>query len=238
MINKNYNVELMSDAEYRHELEKFYNAYNNKIGFPYLMNESKLKKFTKTRERLREIADFDIYVDTAYVSLYHQYHTIGDKKLNLDPGQWSVFNVDRNVNYIRIMIEMLKISNDNFILYKSKNLRGDIKLYDIASKINYDSNEEKKLLKDLFFIEIRNALSHMDYNWILDDHKKFDALVWYEKEKIYKNKVIKNRVKHKYQLNDIKSVMGKIKILIDVQKNIFRYIADINALYMVKMWHN
>ena len=231
MLNDENNiVDSMSIENFRSKIKDFYMKYNVKIGFSYASNNTLLQEQNKLLKRLHNISDFNIYVDQAYVQLNEQYKL---NKLMLDDGEWSVMNIDRNISYIRIMIEMLKISNDELILHKEKNTYGNVHLLDVAHKIGYECKSQKRLIKNLFYIEIRNALSHMDYCYKLDDDKKFESLVWYEK--IKNTDLTSKRIEHKFQIEDIKSTMDKILIILDVQKEIFAHIMKINAYALIKI---
>ena len=220
----------MSSKNFKNKINDFYKKYNNEIGFSYVRNNKLLQEQIELRKRIYNILDFNISVDQAYVQLNEQYEL---NKLMLDDGKWSALNIDRHINYIRIMVEMLKISNDKLILYKEKNNSGDVDLLKVAHKIGYKCKTQKRLLKNLFYIELRNALSHMDYYYTLDDDKKFESLVWYEK--IKNTDSTSKRIEHKFQFEDIKSTIAKIFIILDVQKKIFEHIMDINACTLIQI---
>ena len=105
-------------------------------------------------------------------------------------------------------------------------------LLDVGYKIGYKSETQKRLLKNLFYIELRNALSHMDYYYKLNNNKKFE-FVWNEKIKNLNSTITRNE--HTYQIEDIKSTMYKILIILDVQKEIFTHIMKINAYTLIKI---
>ena len=230
MLNDENNiVDSMSAENFRTKIEDFYRKYNEKIGFSYTPNNKLLQEQIKLRKRLQNIPVFNIDLDKIYNKLHDQYKS---NKLMLNDDEWNMMNIDRNTNYMRMMIELLKISNDELILYKEKNKSGNVYLLDVGYKIGYKSETQKRLLKNLFYIELRNALSHMDYYYKLNNNKKFE-FVWNEKIKNLNSTITRNE--HTYQIEDIKSTMYKILIILDVQKEIFTHIMKINAYTLIKI---
>ena len=203
--------------------------YNEKIGFSYTPNNKVLQEQIELRKRLQNISVFNIDLDKIYNKLHDQYKS---NKLMLNDDEWNMMNIDRNTNYMRMMIELLKISNDELILYKEKNKSGNVCLLDVGFKIGYKSETQKRLLKNLFYIELRNALSHMDYYYKLNNNNKFE-FVWNEKIKNLNSTITRNE--HTYQIEDIKFTMYKILIILDVQKEIFTHIMKINAYTLIKI---
>ena len=180
MLNDENNiVDSMSAENFKNKIEDFYRKYNGKIGFSYTPNNKLLQEQIKLRKRLQNISVFNIDLDKTYNKLHDQYKS---NKLMLNDDEWDMMNIDRNINYMRMMIELLKIFNDELILYKEKNKSGNVYLLDVGYKIGYKSETQKRLLKNLFYIELRNALSHMDYYYKLNNNKKFE-FVWNEKIK-------------------------------------------------------
>ena len=229
MLNDENNiVDSMSAENFRTKIEDFYRKYGEKIGFSYTPNNKLLQEQNKLRKRLHNISDFNIDLDEIYNKLHVQHKS---NKLMLHDDEWNRMNIDRNINYMRMMIELLKISNDELILYKEKNKSGNVYLLDVGYKIGYKSKTQERLLKNLFYIELRNALSHMDYYYELKNNKKFE-FVWNEKIKNLNSTI--TRKKHTYQIEDIKSTMNKILIILDVQKEIFTHILKINAYVIIK----
>ena len=215
MLNDENNiVDSMSAENFKNKIEDFYRKYNGKIGFSYTPNNKLLQEQIKLRKRLQNISVFNIDLDKTYNKLHDQYKS---NKLMLNDDEWDMMNIDRNINYMRMMIELLKIFNDELILYKEKNKSGNVYLLDVGYKIGYKSETQKRLLKNLFYIELRNALSHMDYYYKLNNNKKFE-FVWNEKIKNLNSTITRNE--HTYQIEDIKSTMYKILIILDVQKEI------------------
>ena len=233
MLNDENNiVDSMSAENFKNKIEDFYRKYNGKIGFSYTPNNKLLQEQIKLRKRLQNISVFNIDLDKTYNKLHDQYKS---NKLMLNDDEWDMMNIDRNINYMRMMIELLKIFNDELILYKEKNKSGNVYLLDVGYKIGYKSETQKRLLKNLFYIELRNALSHMDYYYKLNNNKKFE-FVWNEKIKNLNSTITRNE--HTYQIEDIKSTMYKILIILDVQKEIFTHIMKINRIsqekYLIK----
>ena len=230
MFNDENNiVDSMSAENFKNKIEDFYRKYNGKIGFSYTPNNKLLQEQIKLRKRLQNISVFNIDLDKTYNKLHDQYKS---NKLMLNDDEWDMMNIDRNINYMRMMIELLKIFNDELILYKEKNKSGNVYLLDVGYKIGYKSETQKRLLKNLFYIELRNALSHMDYYYKLNNNKKFE-FVWNEKIKNLNSTITRNE--HTYQIEDIKSTMYKILIILDVQKEIFTHIMKINAYTLIKI---
>ena len=230
MLNDENNiVDSMSAENFKNKIEDFYRKYNGKIGFSYTPNNKLLQEQIKLRKRLQNISVFNIDLDKTYNKLHDQYKS---NKLMLNDDEWDMMNIDRNINYMRMMIELLKIFNDELILYKEKNKSGNVYLLDVGYKIGYKSETQKRLLKNLFYIELRNALSHMDYYYKLNNNKKFE-FVWNEKIKNLNSTITRNE--HTYQIEDIKSTMYKILIILDVQKEIFTHIMKINAYTLIKI---
>ena len=223
-------VNLMSNENFRNKISDFYKKYNNKIGFSHVPNNKLLQEQIELRKRIYDISIFNISVEEAYDQLNEQYKL---NKLTLDDDKWNVMIIDRYVNYIRTIVELLKISNDKLILYKEKNNFGDVSLPKVAEKIGYKSETQKRLLKNLFYIELRNALTHMDYYYKLDSDKKFESLVWYEK--IKNTDSTSKRIEHKFQFEDMESTIDKILIILDVQKKIFEHIMKINAYTLIRI---
>ena len=230
MLNDENNiVDSMSAENFKNKIEDFYRKYNGKIGFSYTPNNKLLQEQIKLRKRLQNISVFNIDLDKTYNKLHDQYKS---NKLMLNDDEWDMMNIDRNINYMRMMIELLKIFNDELILYKEKNKSGNVYLLDVGYKIGYKSETQKRLLKNLFYIELRNALSHMDYYYKLNNNKKFE-FVWNEKIKNLNSTITRNE--HTYQIEDIKFTMYKIFIILDVQKEIFTHIMKINAYTLIKI---
>ena len=194
MLNDENNiVDSMSAENFKNKIEDFYRKYNGKIGFSYTPNNKLLQEQIKLRKRLQNISVFNIDLDKTYNKLHDQYKS---NKLMLNDDEWDMMNIDRNINYMRMMIELLKIFNDELILYKEKNKSGNVYLLDVGYKIGYKSETQKRLLKNLFYIELRNALSHMDYYYKLNNNKKFE-FVWNEKIKNLNSTITRNE--HTYQ---------------------------------------
>ena len=198
MLNDENNiVDSMSAENFKNKIEDFYRKYNGKIGFSYTPNNKLLQEQIKLRKRLQNISVFNIDLDKTYNKLHDQYKS---NKLMLNDDEWDMMNIDRNINYMRMMIELLKIFNDELILYKEKNKSGNVYLLDVGYKIGYKSETQKRLLKNLFYIELRNALSHMDYYYKLNNNKKFE-FVWNEKIKNLNSTITRNE--HTYQIDKI-----------------------------------
>ena len=155
MLNDENNiVDSMSAENFKNKIEDFYRKYNGKIGFSYTPNNKLLQEQIKLRKRLQNISVFNIDLDKTYNKLHDQYKS---NKLMLNDDEWDMMNIDRNINYMRMMIELLKIFNDELILYKEKNKSGNVYLLDVGYKIGYKSETQKRLLKNLFYIELRSA---------------------------------------------------------------------------------
>ena len=118
MLNDENNiVDSMSAENFKNKIEDFYRKYNGKIGFSYTPNNKLLQEQIKLRKRLQNISVFNIDLDKTYNKLHDQYKS---NKLMLNDDEWDMMNIDRNINYMRMMIELLKIFNDELILYKEK----------------------------------------------------------------------------------------------------------------------
>ena len=142
MLNDENNiVDSMSAENFKNKIEDFYRKYNGKIGFSYTPNNKLLQEQIKLRKRLQNISVFNIDLDKTYNKLHDQYKS---NKLMLNDDEWDMMNIDRNINYMRMMIELLKIFNDELILYKEKNKSGNVYLLDVGHAIYY------KFYQDLY----------------------------------------------------------------------------------------
>ena len=230
MLNdENNTVDSMSVENFANKIADFYRKYGEQIGFSYTPNNKLLQEQNKLKNRLKNINDFNLDLDKIYPKLHNQYKS---NKLMLDDYEWSMLNIDRNVNYMRIMIELLKINNEKLIFYNEKNKSGVTSLLDIAKKIGYKSKTQKRFIKNLFYIEFRNALSHMDYYYKLNNNEKFE-FIWIEKIKTTNS--INECIEHTLQLDDMKSIMMKILVILNAQGDVFNHIMKINTYALIIM---
>ena len=93
-------------------------------------------------------------------------------ELFLSDDELYLFDTGYQINWIRSHAEFSYKFNSIFFLPCDINARGNIDLDGIRKKLKYTSDQYKKL-KKYFFMDIRNALSHTDYRYELDDNIKF-----------------------------------------------------------------
>ena len=117
--------------------------------------------------------------------------TISKHEINL-------FNIDNVIRRIRTVSEYLKNLNRMFFLPKHVDKNGTVKIINIAKDLGYD-NEKSKKLRLLLFHDIRNALSHINYEYKYDNNDNFKSITWFDM----------NKKSHETSDNDLIEILKK-----------------------------
>ena len=157
-------------VEYMHD---FYRQYDHDVGFKILKNNIKAQDLNLKLNKMKNIVDFGFAVDKIYKKL----NEIQSSQPFLSDNEFTLLNADYNINWLRSHAEFLYKFNSILFLPEDINWKGNIKLKKICDRLNY-TDEQFIKLKKYFFVDIRNALSHANYRYELDEDMKFKYVIW------------------------------------------------------------
>ena len=188
-------------------MNDFYRQYDNDIGFKILKNNIKEQDLISKLNKMNNMVNFGFAVDKIYKKL----NEIQSSQPFLSDNEFTLLNADYNINWLRSHAEFLYKFNSIFFLPDDVNSSGNIKLKEICDRLNYTDDQFIKL-KKYFFMDIRNALSHANYRYELDEDMKFKYVVW-----DIKNGVIK------LDLPKMMLILKKMIELNSIQFQLLRY---------------
>ena len=163
-------------AEYVYD---FYRQYDNDVGFKILKNNIKAQDLNLKLNKMKNMVDFGFAVDKIYKKL----NEIQSSQPFLSDSEFTLLNADYNINWLRSHAEFLYKFNSILFLPEDINQQGNIKLREICNRLNY-TDEQFIKLKKYFFMDIRNALSHANYRYELDEDMKFKYVTWDVKNEV------------------------------------------------------
>ena len=152
-------------------MNDFYRQYDNDVGFKILKNNIKKQDLISKLNKMNNMVNFGFAVDKIYKKL----NEIQSSQPFLSDNEFTLLNADYNINWLRSHAEFLYKFNSIFFLPDDVNSSGNIKLKEICDRLNYTDDQFIKL-KKYFFMDIRNALSHANYRYELDEDMKFKYL--------------------------------------------------------------
>ena len=123
----------------------------------------------------------------------------------------NLFNIDNVIRRIRTVSEYLKNLNRLFFLSKHVDENGTVKIISIAKDLGYN-NEESKKLRLLLFHDIRNALSHINYEYKYDNNGNFKSITWFDM----------NKKPHESSDKDLIEILKKSGNLLDMYGRLYR----------------
>ena len=131
-------------------------------------------------KRVFNIMEFDVKVDQLN-------DKIGDTLISspndtISNDEINLFHINNLIQRIRTVSEYLKNLNRMFFLPKHVDENGTVKIISIAKDLGYD-NEESKKIRLLLFHDIRNALSHINYEYKYDNNDNFKSITWFDMNK-------------------------------------------------------
>ena len=188
-------------------MNDFYRQYDNDVGFKILKNNIREQDLISKLNKMNNMVNFGFAVDKIYKKL----NEIQSSQPFLSDNEFTLLNADYNINWLRSHAEFLYKFNSIFFLPDDVNSRGNIKLKEICDRLNYTDDQFIKL-KKYFFMDIRNALSHANYRYELDEDMKFKYVVW-----DIKNGVIK------LDLPKMMLILKKMIELNSIQFQLLRY---------------
>ena len=188
-------------------MNDFYRQYDNDVGFKILKNNIKEQDLISKLNKMNNMVNFGFAVDKIYKKL----NEIQSSQPFLSDNEFTLLNADYNINWLRSHAEFLYKFNSIFFLPDDVNSSGNIKLKEICDRLNYTDDQFIKL-KKYFFMDIRNALSHANYRYELDEDMKFKYVVW-----DIKNGVIK------LDLPKMMLILKKMIELNSIQFQLLRY---------------
>ena len=154
-------------------MNDFYRQYDNDVGFKILKNNIKKQDLISKLNKMNNMVNFGFAVDKIYKKL----NEIQSSQPFLSDNEFTLLNADYNINWLRSHAEFLYKFNSIFFLPDDVNSSGNIKLKEICDRLNYTDDQFIKL-KKYFFMDIRNALSHANYRYELDEDMKFKYVIW------------------------------------------------------------
>ena len=154
-------------------MNDFYRQYDNDVGFKILKNNIREQDLISKLNKMNNMVNFGFAVDKIYKKL----NEIQSSQPFLSDNEFTLLNADYNINWLRSHAEFLYKFNSIFFLPDDVNSSGNIKLKEICDRLNYTDDQFIKL-KKYFFMDIRNALSHANYRYELDEDMKFKYVVW------------------------------------------------------------
>ena len=214
MLEKSQNnSETYLDHENRDYYKKvwpFLMKYNSEV----IKNNWKIsntdKKILKIKNMLPMIAD-SITVQLIYEKLQYEFYNYHNERIT--KNEIDIIMMDHHIHHTRTMIENLKNISSLFFADKHLDGQGHSKIYDSAKAIGYTHKKAVKYNK-LFFTDIRNAISHNQYYYKINEKNEIKSFVWLDK----KNK--------RYMYN--------VKKLLEIAKNIRTLIYIFNKIIQQK----
>ena len=194
--------------DYESYMNNFYRLYDDNVGFEALKNNVRTDKQKLMLNKLSNINNFGVTIDKIYKML--------DEKQKSQPflseDNFILLNVDYHLNWLRSRAEALYKFNSMFFIPSDINKNGNIKLKKICDRLGYTNTIDSIKLKKYFFMDIRDAISHVDYNCELDEDGKFKFIV-----------INTKNVMIKLDLHKMILITRKMIILTKIHSELIRY---------------
>ena len=205
------------------DLEKFYFEYNTKYK-DELMEELMTVDHDDMHNRISSILNFELKCHDVF-EIILQYLNMRSTR-NIRKSKLIILVVQQELHFIRLFSECLKNFNQIFFLKKHIDKNGTVKIKTIANELGYNVNDSKKIQR-LLFHDIRNALSHMQYEFKYDSENIFKSIIWLDADK----------KKHNMTLDDLSTTHIEITKLAEMYDQFYKslyeeYVAHNNS-YMV-----
>ena len=165
--------------EYVEYMYDFYRQYDNDVGFKILQNNMRTQG--QKLNKLKNISDFEGIVLKIYQKLDEKQRS----QSFLSDDDFNLLDVNYHINWLRSSAEFLYKFTTIFFLPDDISSRGNIKLKEICDRLGYTHDQFLKL-KKYFFVDIRNALSHVDYKYELENNVKFKYIIYNAKNEVIK----------------------------------------------------
>ena len=196
------------DPYYETYVKEFYKRYEYFVGFDILQINMREQDVNSRLNKLKNPINFEYTI--------HEIHKKLDTERQLHPclsqDEFKLLSVHYYMNLIRVYAESLYRFNSIFFLPWHINSIGNMNLQKICDELH--CTDERIKLKKCFFVDIRNALSHVDYHCEFDDNEKFKYLICNTGEDIIK-----------LNLSKMVPIIEKIIKLINIQRRLItRYL--------------
>ena len=168
-------------SDYKEQMYDFFWKYDQDVGYETLKNKNLTNKQKNALAHYSNINDFDLTVD----KIYKKMGDAQQSKPSLPREDFVLLNARHNIHWIREHAELIYKFNSIFFITSDIGGKGNIKLYDICKRLNYDDEDFQKF-REYFFIDIRNSLSHGDYTCELDSKSEFKYVIYNTKNKTIK----------------------------------------------------
>ena len=166
-------------SDYAEYMYNFYRQYDNDVSFKMLQNNMRAQG--QKLNKLKNISDFEGIVLKIYQKLDEKQRS----QSFLSDDEFNLLDVNYHINWLRSSAEFLYKFTTIFFLPDDINSDGNIKLKEICDRLGYTHNQFLKF-KKYFFVDIRNALSHVDYKYELEDNVKFKYIIYNTKNEVIK----------------------------------------------------
>ena len=199
------------------DLQKFYFEYDTKHE-DELKEESSAIDHDDMHNRISSIMDFELKCHDIFeiILKYLNMKSIN----NLRESKIIMLVVQQELHFIRLSSECLKNLNQIFFLRRHIDKNGTVKIKTIANELGYNVNDSKKIQRLLFY-DIRNALSHMQYEFKYDSKNIFKSVIWLDA----------NKKKHNMTLEDLSTTHIKITKLFDIYLQFYKSFSEKYAAY-------
>ena len=215
-----------SEAYIDHEKRDYYKKvwpflmkYNDEV----IKNNWKISSNDKKIFKIKNIAsmiDNGVAIHLIYIKLQHEFYNYDYHNERINKNEIDIIMMDHHTQHTRTMIEHLKNISSLFFADKHLDGQGFSKIYESAKAIGYTHEKAVKYNK-LFFTDIRNAISHNQYYYKINDKNKIKSFVWFDRKN--------NR--HIYDKNKLLEISRNIRTLIYIFGKISRkkYANNLNS---------
>ena len=159
--------------------------------------------------RVLNIMKFDTKVSELNIKIGDSLNSF--PKDTISKHEINLFYIGITIQQIRAISEYLKNLNTMFFLPKHVDENGTVKIITIAKDLGYDDEKSKKL-RLLLFHDIRNALSHINYEYKYDNNDNFKSITWFDM----------NKKPHEAYNKDLIEILKKSTILLDMYKRLHK----------------
>ena len=201
---------------YYKKVWRFLMKYNNEViknNWKISNNDKKILKI----KTMMPMVDNSVIIQSIYMKLQNEFYIYGYHNERITKNEIDIIMMDHNIHTIRIMIETLKNISSLFFADEHIDGQGSSKIYASAKAIGC-THEKAIEYNKLFFTDMRNAISHNQYYYKIDEKNEIKSFVWFDK----KNK--------RYVYNT--------KKLIEISKNIRTLIYIFNKMGRQKYGNN
>ena len=164
----------------------------------------------KPRLNILKIIDIIKHDHNAFDVFYKL--NIDSRDYKLTKNEIEIITVNFFINCIRTQAECLKKINALFFVSKHIDEYGNVKISDILQQLKYNHNDSKKITM-LLFHDLRNALSHIDYQYSYDENGDFEFIIWYDK----------NGGSHELSLVQMIRTVGRLDGLLDMYRRLYNF---------------